>query len=70
MSQPDNEFNMEQIRYLLRYFQPRWEIVKTLPDKSKIQGEKIYYLESGNTYIEYRLINGNWCTGSTFTKGS
>ena len=64
------EFNINQIKELEQYFQLKWEVVSRLPDAKNAGGDKIYYLEKGNQYTEYRLIKGIWCTGQTFTKGS
>ena len=61
---------LKTIEELKQYFQSKEEIVTKLPDKKNIEEGKLFLLKKDNTFTEYKLIEGEWSSGQTFTKGS
>lgn len=64
--QPDrpedlSKSNPELIEEMKRYFQPKSELVKALPDRKTVRDMTEVILKDANgNYVMYKMIEGNW----------
>lgn len=53
--------NPELLEELRNHFNPKPEIVKTLPNPREVQDFKVVYIkQTDGTYTEYKMLNGEW----------